>query len=92
MNENQSLKRQQALVELVRQKAQRYLKTPGVTSVGVGYRQRFNEETGQFEATEELCIQFTVAQKLTLEALQENNISPLPESFQIEDGTEVQVR
>ncbi len=92
MNENQSLKRQQALVELVRQKAQRYLKTPGVTSVGVGYRQRFNEETGQFEATEELCIQFTVAQKLTLEALQENNISPLPESFQIEDGTEVQVQ
>ena len=80
------------LIALVRQKAQHYLKTPGVTSVGVGYRLQKNENNGQVETTNELCIQFTVAMKLTRESLENKGISPLPESLQVDNNTEVPVQ
>ena len=92
MAEEQARERERTLIALVRRKAQRYLKTPGVTSVGVGYRQKRNEETGEIETTDDLCIQFTVAQKLTLESLQDKSISPLPKSFEDDDGTTVPVQ
>ena len=84
-------KTEQDFVALVRQKAHRYLNAPGVTSVGVGYRQKRNERTQKIEVTDELCIQFTVSQKHTLEALQEKDILPLPGSLEFEDGANARV-
>ena len=86
MNENHSSRTEQDFVALVRKKAQRYLKTPGVTSVGVGYRERRNPDTGEIETTDELCVQFTVAKKHSLESLKLKEIRPLPESLSFDNG------
>ena len=86
MAERDGRKTEQDFVALVRHKAYRYLNSPGVTSVGVGYRQRRNEKTQEIEVTDELCIQFTVFQKYTLENLQDKNTLPLPVSLEFEDG------
>lgn len=77
--------REQELIQLVRQKAQAYLKLPNITSVGVGYRIRDGKET------DELAIQFTVARKLGLEKLAAEGLEPLPQSLVADDGTEVPV-
>ena len=86
MAQRNAPKSEQDLVGLARKKAQRYLNTEGVTSVGVGFRQKRNEKTGQNEVTKELCIQFTVAEKLSPEALNAKNIPLLPVSFDFDDG------
>ena len=51
---------QEDLIHLVRHRAQYFLDTKGVTSVGVGYY--VDRQTG--EETEELCIQYTVEKKV----------------------------
>ena len=84
--------RERALIALVREKAQSYLRAPGVTSVGVGYRTVRDEVSEDVITTDELCIQFTVAQKLSTESLREKGHRPLPESFEADDGSKVAVQ
>lgn len=81
-----SAKSEQELIDLVRRRAQAYVQLPNVTSVGVG--RRLDTEG---RPTGELCIQFTVGRKLSLDQLQAENMSPLPESIIDEDGTEIPV-
>ena len=76
------------LIKLVRRKAQHFLDTKGVTSVGVGYR--VNKETG--EETDELCIQFTVEEKAGIESLEEKGLERLPDSIADEADKEVRVQ
>jgi endonuclease G len=76
---------EEKLIELVRLKAQRYLKDPNVTSVGVGHRIKDGRPT------DELAIQFTVAKKMAPEMLLMENRSALPKSFTLDDGSEVAV-
>lgn len=91
-NSHSSSKSERDYIALVRQKAHRHLRTPGVTSVGVGHRRIRNEETGVYEETDELCILFTVAKKLAPETLKIDGIRPLPESIHFDDGEEVSVQ
>ena len=79
---------EQELIKLVRRRAQRYLNTKGVTSVGVGYR--IDKTTG--EETDELCIQFTVEEKVALESLDEKGIEKLPDYVDDEYGNQVRVQ
>ena len=72
------------IIKLVRRKAQHFLDTKGVTSVGVGYY--VNKETGK--ETKELCIQFTVEEKAGIENLEEKGLVKLPDSIEIEDENE----
>ena len=92
MSENRRTKSEADYIALIRQKANRYLDTPGVTSVGVGYREKSTTEGQRQKATRELCIQFTVAQKLAPEALDKANIKLLPKSISFDDGQEVPVK
>lgn len=78
-------KSEQELINIVRQKAQGYLRLPNVTSVGVGRRIKDGKET------DELSIQFTVGKKLSPERLALENVSPLPTTLIADDGTEVPV-
>ena len=91
-NSRSTSKSERDYIALVRQKAHRHLRMPGVTSVGVGHRRIRNEETGVYEETDELCIQFTVAKKLAPEILETDGIPPLPESIHFDDGEEVPVQ
>ena len=75
------------LIDLVRDKAQRYLNTKGVTSVGVGYR-----TSHKGEETDELCIQFTVEEKVGLESLAESGLVKLPDQIEDEHGNQVHVQ
>jgi endonuclease G len=77
--------REKELIQLVRQKAQAYLRLPNVTSVGVGHRVKDGKRT------DELAIQFTVARKLSPEALVAEGLEALPQSFVADDGTVVPV-
>ena len=79
---------EQELIKLVRRRAQRYLNTKGVTSVGVGYR--IDKTTG--EETDELCIQFTVEEKVALESLDEKGLEKLPDYIDDEYGNRVRVQ
>ena len=79
---------EQELIKLVRRRAQRYLNTKGVTSVGVGYR--IDKATG--EETDELCIQFTVEEKVALESLGEKGLEKLPDFIEDEYGNQVRVQ
>ena len=79
---------EQDLIQLVRRKAQRYLDTTGVTSVGVGYR--IDRSTGM--ETDELCIQFTVEEKVALESLEEKGLEQLPKYFDDNHGSRVPVQ
>ena len=74
------------VVKLLREKAQRYLDSPGVTSVGVGYRVDGEKET------DELCIQFTVERKFALERLEAEGLRQLPESIEDDNGNQVRVQ
>jgi len=76
---------QQEYVQALRKSAQKYLKVKNVTSVGVGYKISDGKQTNQ------LCIQFTVAQKLAPETLAAEGIPMLPESITAPDGTEIPV-
>ena len=76
------------LIKLVRLKAQHYLDTKGVTSVGVGYR--INKETG--EETDELCVQFTVEEKASIESLEGKGLERLPDSIVDDAGNKVRVQ
>jgi len=51
------------LKQIARYQAVRYLVQENVTSVGVGYKVKDGKQTN------ELCIQFTVGQKIALESL-----------------------
>jgi endonuclease G, mitochondrial len=73
------------LVNLLRRKAQDYLRMPNVTSVGIGRRIKDGKET------DELTIQFTVERKLAPQALALENIPPLPTTITADDGTEIPV-
>ena len=79
---------EQELIKLVRRRAQRYLKTKGVTSVGVGYR--IDKKTGK--ETNELCIQFTVEEKVEPDSLAENGLEKLPDQIEDEHGNQVRVQ
>ena len=79
---------QAELIQLVRRKAQHFLGTNGVTSVGVGYY--VDKQTGQ--ETEELCIQYTVEKKVSTECLEEEGLTELPEHIVDEEGNEVRVQ
>ena len=78
-------KSERELVDLLRRKAQGYLRLPGVTSVGVGRKM----QNGEY--TDELCIQFTVERKLSPEGLMAENLTPLPEKIVDDDGTEIPI-
>lgn len=73
----------QAAVRLV---ADDYLRDPNITSVGVGYKVKDGETTG------ELALQFTVGQKVGPEALETIATRPIPETISangIEFATDV---
>lgn len=70
------------LKKFVRREASRYLTQKNVTSVGIGYRQT------EGKPTDELSIQFTVAQKVKPEALESIGATMLPKSIKI-GGVEV---
>ena len=73
---------QSDLVQLVRRKAQQFLGTKGVTSVGVGY----------YKETDELCIQYTVEKKVPTESLKEEGLTELPDHILDEKGNKVRVQ
>ena len=77
-NDEAPMLSEQELVTLTRRKAERYLQVPGVTSVGVAYRQTRDKETGEITNTDQLCIQFTVGRKLSPESLEAQGIPSLP--------------
>src|SRR5215475_3049337 len=79
------VKREKELIQLLRQKAQAYLRLPNVTSVGVGYKIKDGKQT------DELAIQFTVNKKLSPEALVAERLEALPQFFVADDGTVVPV-
>lgn len=76
---------EEKLITLLRTQAQKWLTQPNVTSVGVGYKVKGGK------VTDELCIQFTVGQKLETDHLKAEGITALPTSFTADDGTKVPV-
>src|SRR5687767_13219055 len=83
--QTKSQKEEEELIDLVRKKAQAYLRLPNITSVGVGIELKNGEPTGK------LSVQFTVNRKLSPELLVLENLRPLPEFITTEDGTEIPV-
>ena len=67
------------LKQIARYQAVRYLVQENVTSVGVGYKVKDGKQTN------ELCIQFTVGQKIALESLDGAGLAELPRSFKVGD-------
>jgi len=67
------------LKQIARYQAVRYLDQENVTSVGVGYKVKDGKQTN------ELCIQFTVGQKIALESLDGAGLAELPRSFKVGD-------
>ncbi len=76
---------EQELIRLLRKKAQPLLRTPGVTSVGVGYKIKNGQRTDQ------LCIQYTVEEKLAPEALDAARIRMLPATITDDEGNAIPV-
>lgn len=76
-------KREEHLIHVLRKQAQRYLRLPNVTSVGVGRKIVAGKQT------DELCIQFTVSRKLAPEQLEKESLESLPEIFVDEDGSKI---
>jgi endonuclease G len=76
-------KQLQQIEEYVRVKGQRFLQYPGVTSVGVGYRQKNGRLTDQ------IAVQFTVDNKLAPEALAKSGMRLLPPNVTIEGGKQI---
>lgn len=71
---------QEDLKKLVRTKAVKYLNQTGINSVGVGYKIKDGKQT------DTLCIQFTLDNKMSLESLENADITPLPTSMMTDDG------
>lgn len=65
-----------------------FLKQPNITSIGIGYKEKTNIETGESERTDEISIQFTVEKKLSLDLLPEMDVEPIPASINI-GGVEI---
>ncbi len=65
------------LKRVARYEAARFLEQDNVTSVGVGYKIKNNKKT------KELCIQFTVGEKVALEFLESEGLEELPKSFNV---------
>lgn len=84
MGKNKSLTEQE-MIELLRSDGQKFLSLPNVTSVGVGYKIKGGKRT------KELCIQFTVEKKISLEGIQAEGLVPLPTSMSDSNGTRVPV-
>nr|WP_299344211.1 DNA/RNA non-specific endonuclease [Allomuricauda sp.] len=70
------------LKNFIRNNATRFLEEDNITSVGLAYK----EKNG--ELTDELCIQFTVGEKIELQALESMGGVVIPKSFEI-DGVKV---
>ncbi len=66
--------------EVVRYRALPYLRTAGVTSVGIGYKRVGRTRTG------ELSVVFTVRRKLARRECKSEGAVPLPASFALADG------
>jgi endonuclease G len=77
--------REEYLIQVLRKKAQQYLRSPNVTSVGVGKRVVNGKPTGEY------AIQFTVGRKLGPEALVAEGIPPLPSTIKGDDGEDIPV-
>jgi len=84
--------REEFLCQAVRDRASKYLNIPGVTSVGVGRRVVRNEKTGEEEEADELCIQFTVEKKMSLDELATEQITALPESMAYEGDDDIPIQ
>jgi endonuclease G len=72
----------ESLKDWVRTSGPAYLERPNITSVGIGYK----EVAGQ--RTDEIAIQFTVGQKVSLESLADAGLPAIPDSIEI-DGVSV---
>ena len=70
------------LKNFIRTRGAEYLKDPNISSVGVGYKQKGQKQTG------EVAIQFTVREKTVPESLATLGTVAIPESFNI-GGVEV---
>lgn len=70
------LKDKQAMQAAVRQVADEYLKDPNINSVGVGYKVKDGQRTG------ELALQFTVGQKVAPEGLEAVTTRPIPQTIE----------
>lgn len=70
-----------AVQAAVRQAADKYLKDPNVTSVGIGYKVKGGKRT------DELALQFTVGEKVAPERLEEVSGQPIPESITVNGMT-----
>ncbi len=66
-----------ALRSFVRLRGAAYLRDPNVTSIGIGHKVRGGKRTT------ELCVQFTVGTKASVEALGDLGTAPLPESIEV---------
>ena len=76
---------EEKLVALLRKKGQQFLENKNVTSVGVGFKVKDGKRTDQ------LCIQYTVEKKLSLEGLEAAGIEKLPSSLTDDDGNEIPI-
>lgn len=73
--QERDLESKDAIQAAVRQVADEYLRDPNINSVGVGYKLKNGERTG------ELALQFTVGQKVGPEALEAVSTRPIPETI-----------
>jgi len=73
------------VIEVVRTQAQKLLKRPNISSVGVG----FKEVNGV--VTDDLSVQFTVDTKYSPERLEIENLRALPTEFKTISGLEIPV-
>ena len=67
---------EQELIVITSRKAQSFLRNDNVTSVGVGYK------ITKGKPTKQLCIQYTVAKKQSLEQLKTAQMEPLPQHIE----------
>jgi endonuclease G, mitochondrial len=70
---------------LIRFAALPYLRTEGITSVGIGYKSIGKKPTG------EISVQFTVRRKLSRRELRNGTAVPLPDEFRLPDGRRIRV-
>jgi len=69
----------ESLKRFIRTKGANFLKRPGITSIGVGYKRQ------KGKVTNKICIQFTVARKNSLSELKSAKLEKLPK-FLFIDG------
>ncbi len=72
------------LKSLLRKRQYELLRQPGVTSVGIGFRDN--------DPKKEMCIQVTVKKKKSRDALALEEIDPLPDSLEDIDGKKVPIQ